>query len=159
MRILQKKALRTIEHAKYNACTLDLRKKTNILLIDELIELELAKISFRYTHDALPKPLENLLQANDYNHNYMTRARHNPRIQPHSTNIYFNSFLRRAPSIWTNLGQNIKTKPSLPTFCKAYKKSKLSNWTQHRASKAYTFDSSHLSWNKFSSNINPQPLS
>ncbi len=127
VRTLQKKALRTIEHAKYNACTSDLCKKTNILLIDDLVELELAKISYRYTHDALPKPLENLFQANDYNHNYMTRARHNPRIQHHSSSKYYNSFLRRAPSIWSNLGRDIKSKSTLFTFCKTYKKFKLSS--------------------------------
>ncbi len=121
VRILQKKALRTIEHAKYNACTKELCKTTEILLIDDLIELELAKISYRYTHDTLPRPVGNLFQANDYNHHYMTRARHNPRIQPHSSSIYNKSFLRSAPSIWANLGHDIKNKTTISSFSKAYK--------------------------------------
>ncbi len=100
VKVFQKKALRNIECAKYNACTKELCKKTEIFLIDELIELELAKISYRYTHDALAKPLRNLFQANDYNHNYMIRARHNPRIQPHSSNIYYTIRLMTNPRVW-----------------------------------------------------------
>ncbi len=50
VKVLQKKALRTIDHAKYNANSSNLSKKTKILLIDDLIELELAKISHRYVH-------------------------------------------------------------------------------------------------------------
>ncbi len=127
VRTLQKKALRTIEHAKYNANTIELCKKTKILLIDELIDLELAKISYRYTHDTLPKPMEKLFQANGYNHDYMTRARNNPRIQPHSSSIYYKSFPGITPSIWTNLGRDIKTKSTLSTFSKAYTELKLSH--------------------------------
>ncbi len=122
VRTLQKKALRTIEHARYNACTSDLCRKTNILLVDELINLELCKISYRYINGDLPTPVENLFQANDYNHNYLTRARHNPRIQIHNSSIFSKSFLCRGPSIWSNLGYDIKTKPTMSTFCKAYKK-------------------------------------
>ena len=81
IRILQKKALRTIDHAKYNACTADLCKKLDILLIDDIIDLELTKISFKYVKNTLPKPVKNLFRANDYNHEYMTRHRQNPTIQ------------------------------------------------------------------------------
>ncbi len=128
VKTLQKKALRTINHAKYNARTYDLCKKSGILLIDELLELELAKISHRYIHGSLPKPVENLFQANDYNHNYQTRARNNPRIQRHTTAIFNKSFLRKAPSIWTNLGQCIKSKLKIPSFCTAFKNLKIENY-------------------------------
>ena len=97
VRVLQKKSLRTIDHAKYNACTSNLCKKTEILLIDDLIELELAKISYRYVNKSLPNPVQNLFQANDYNHNYLTRARHNPRIQQHNSSMFNKSFLCKAP--------------------------------------------------------------
>ncbi len=66
--------------------------------IDELIDLELLKISHRYVNKTIPKPMGNLFQANDYNHNYLTRARNNPRIEWHSSNIFHKSFLCRAPS-------------------------------------------------------------
>ncbi len=129
VKTLQKKALRTINHAKYNARTYDLCKKSDILLIDELVELELAKISYRYTQGNLPKPVENLFQANDYNHNYQTRSRNNPRIQRHTSAIFNKSFLRKAPSIWTNLGQGIKNKPKILSFCTAFKNLKIENYS------------------------------
>ncbi len=85
-------------------------KKTDILLIDELLDLELLKISHRYVNETLPKPVEtlpkpvaNLFQANDYNHMYLTRARNNPRIERHQSKIFHDSFLCRGPSIWSNL--------------------------------------------------------
>ena len=128
VRILQKKALRTIDHAKYNAPTANICKRTDILLIDELIDLELVKISHRYVNKTLPKPVQNLFLANDYNHNYLTRARHNPRIQRHNTSLFNKSFLCKAPSIWANLGQEIKEKTKILLFSRAYKKSKIKSY-------------------------------
>ncbi len=80
-------------------------------------------ISHRYVNKTLPKPVENLFLANDYNHNYLTRARHNPRIQRHNTSLFNKSFLCKSPSIWANLGQEIKEKIKISSFSKAYKKS------------------------------------
>ncbi len=128
IKILQKKSLRTIIYAKYNVRTNYLCKKSVILLIDELLELELAKISHRYIHGTLSKPVENLFQANDYNHNYQTRSSNNPRIQRHTSAIFNKSFLRKAPSIWTNLGQGIKTKLKIPLFCTAFKNLKIQSY-------------------------------
>ena len=128
IRVLQKKALRTINHAKYNARTYDLCKRSEILLIDELIDLELTKISHRYIHNSLPKPVENLFQANDYHHNYHTRYRNNPRIQHHSSSIFNKSFLRKAPSLWGNLGQDLKNKPKISSFSVAFKNSKIKGY-------------------------------
>ncbi len=128
VRVLQKKALRTIDHAKYNACSADICKKTDILLIDDLIDLELSKIAYRYVNKTLPKPVANLFQANDYNHNYLTRARNNPRIQRHNSNVFHKSFLCRAPSLWNNLGQETKNRPKISAFSKLYKKLKIQSY-------------------------------
>ncbi len=126
VKVLQKKALRTIDHAKYNANTSDLCKKTKILLIDDLIELELSKISHRYVHNTLPKPINALFQANAYNHDYLTRARNTPRIHQHRSNIFNKSFLNGGPSIWSKLDRDIQNKAKLSGFSKAFKASKLS---------------------------------
>ena len=128
IRTLQKKALRTIDHAKYNACTADLCKKLNILLIDDIIDLEVTKISYKYVKDSLPKPVKNLFQANDYHHDYMTRHGQNPRIQKHSSTTFNKSFLCKAPSLWSSLGQNVKSKAKMSSFIIAYKKYKLRNY-------------------------------
>ena len=128
VRVLQKKALRTIDHAKYNASSTHVCKNTDTLLIDELIDLELSKISYRYVNNSLPNPVRNLFQANDYNHNYLTRARNNPRIERHRIKTFHDSFLCRAPSIWSKLGQEIKSKPKISAFNVAYKKFKIQNY-------------------------------
>ncbi len=129
IRTLQKKALRTINHAKYNARTSELCKKSKVLLIDDLIDLELSKISHRYTHGSLPRPVNNLFQANDYNQNYQTRFRNNPRIQPHTSAIFNKSFLRKAPSIWIDLGHDIRIKSKMPSFCKAFKNNRIQRYS------------------------------
>ncbi len=125
VKVLQKKALRTINHAKYNANTANLCKKTKIILIDDLIELELAKISYRYVNKILPKPVENLFQANAYNHDYQTRARHNPRILRHKSSIFNKSFLIGAPSVWSKLGRDIQNKSKISSFNETFKKLKI----------------------------------
>ena len=128
IRTLQKKALRTIDHAKYNACTVGLCKKMKILLIDDIIDMELSKISYKYVRNSLPKPVKNLFQANDYHHGYMTRHRQNPRIQKHSGSTFNKSFLCRAPSIWSSLRPNLRNKNSIACFSKAYKTFKLQGY-------------------------------
>ena len=125
IRTLQKKALRTIDHAKYNACTVNLCKKLNILLIDDIINLELTKISYRYVNDSLPKPVKTLFQANAYHHDYLTRYRQNPRIGKHKSATFNKSFMCQAPSLWTSLGQTVKSKTNISSFSKAYKKFRL----------------------------------
>ena len=128
VRVLQKKAIRTINHAKYNACTSQLCKKSEILLVDDLIDLELAKISYRYVKNSLPSPVKNLFQANDYNHNCLTRARNNPRIHHHNTSIFNKSFLCKAPSLWTNLRHELKSKINILAFSKAYKNQRIQRY-------------------------------
>ncbi len=128
VRVLQKKAIRTICHAKFNANTANLCKMTKILLIDDLIELELAKISHRYVHNTLPRPVKNLFQANSYNHEYFTRARNNPRIQQHHSSMFNRSFLNRGPSIWSKLGRHIQNKQKISTFSKTFKIVKLQTY-------------------------------
>ena len=88
---LQKKAIRIISHAQYNAHTDPIFKKLNILKLENLIDLEMMKLSYRYVHKTLPMPVSNLFKANSYNHGYQTRARNNPRIEKHTSTI-FNNF-------------------------------------------------------------------
>ncbi len=128
VRTLQKKALRTIDHAKYNAPSSDLCKKLKVLIVDDVIDQELTKISYRYVKDILPKPIKDLFQANDYHHTYLTRYRQNPRIQKHSTSTFNKSFLCRAPSLWASLGRDMKNKIKITSFNKAYKQFKLQRY-------------------------------
>ncbi len=94
IKTLQNKALRIITKANYNASTKPLAKKLDILLFDELVDLELSKISYRYTNRSLPKPVRELFQDNSFTHRYNTRARNHPRIEKHkSASFYKNTNL------------------------------------------------------------------
>ncbi len=108
VRVIQKKAIRTIDHAKFNAPTSNICKKMDILLIDELIEMELMKISHRFVNNCLPKPVMKLFQTNSFHHNYATWQRDNPRIEKHKSAIFNKSFLCSSPSLWAKLPQNIR---------------------------------------------------
>ncbi len=81
VRVLQKKALRAVMKASYNANTKNICKSVKILMIDDIIDLELAKISYRYSNKSLPAPVQGLFQSNDFSHTYNTRARNHPRIE------------------------------------------------------------------------------
>ncbi len=65
VRILQKKAIRAIDHAKYNSSTQEIFKKHEILKIDDLIDLECAKISHRFINGTLPRTVSTLRSGSD----------------------------------------------------------------------------------------------
>ena len=122
IRTIQKKALRTITHAKFNASTNAICKSLSILLVDELIEMELTNVSYRFVNKSLPKSVMQLFQANSYHHAYLTRQRDNPRIEKHKTAIFNKSFLCKAPSFWASLPQSNKTKNKKGVFKSCLKK-------------------------------------
>ena len=115
-------------HAKFNESSLPLCKKLDILLIDDLIKLELAKISHRYVYNNIPNSARSLFLSNSYNHTYMTRFRNNPRIDRHHSSTYNKSFLVRAPSIWNILGRDTKNKTKISNFTSAFKKAKITRY-------------------------------
>ncbi len=128
LEILQKKALRIIDHAKYNAPSAPIFKKWKILNIADLIELEVTKISFRYVKNALPTPIKNLFQPNSYTHNYGTRFRNFPRTAKHKSSIFNKSFLVKAPSLWTSINVPGIAKKSMGSFKRQFVKLKLEKY-------------------------------
>ena len=119
---LQKKAIRTIEGASYNSPSTPLFKKWKILNLNELLELELGKIVFKYVNKLLPEPLANIFETNNMNHNYFTRYGNYPRIGKHSKLIYNKSFLCKGPSTWINLDESIRNSNNLKHFTHLFKK-------------------------------------
>ncbi len=103
-------------------------KSLKILMIDDIIDLELAKISYRYSNKLLPGPVQDLFQSNDFSHTYNTRARNHPRIEKHKSAVFNKSFLCRAPALWTSLPTNIRTKNKKPAFSLSYKNFKLTTY-------------------------------
>ncbi len=128
LKTLQKKAIRIIAKVKWNANTAPIFKKLNILCIDDMIELELAKLSFRYVKNKLPPPIRALFTPNAYNHNYNTRARNDPRVSKHHYSAFHKSFLIRSPTIWSHLGTTIKNVTTIKAFKNNFVKMKLSRY-------------------------------
>ena len=121
--VLQKKAIRIIDNAKYNASTKPLFKKWKILCLDDLVKLENAKLMYKYVQNMLPKPLHNLFEKNNKYHAYNTRRGQFPMIVKHSTALFNKSFLCQGPSIWDKIHNDIKTCKKIHQFIKMYKKS------------------------------------
>ena len=124
LQVQQNKAVRSIFNVNRRSSIKQYFKKCNLLPIDDMIELSLAKISYRYINEILPKRISNLFDAPGHNHN--TRHRNALQVPHHTLAIYNKSFLGRSPNVWLNLQENIKNSEKMCTFNKRFSKYKLS---------------------------------
>ena len=118
LKIQQNKAIRNIFNLGPRIRLLPFYKKAQILTIEDVIQLSLAKISFRYVNDILPIRITNLFDIVD--HAYMTRNRNFIRVRHHTLQLYNRSYLGQAPNIWLNLNNDIKEKNKIKLFSKSF---------------------------------------
>ena len=125
---LQKKAIRTIHRAKYNAHTKPLMKESSLLDLKDIFDIQCAKFYFKFKHGTLPSYFEKFFVQNNQIHNHFTRNRDN---------------LHRCPTKWSRTNEwirhniptpindlpkaNIDTH-SLSGFTNSYKRKLLSNY-------------------------------
>ncbi len=128
LKVLQKKAIRVIGKACYNANTAPIFKKLQILRISDMIDLEVAKVSFRYVYNELPLPIRGLFTLNAFNHGYNTRARNEPRIARHRTSVFHKSFLIRSQTVWSALQMSIKRTTKFTSFRNLFIKQRISSY-------------------------------
>ena len=114
----QKKIIRILDAAKYNSNTSPIFKKWKILKLDDLIDLNLHKFAYNFTHKNLPLPVLNLLKTNDFNHNYGTRFGSEPCIEKHKSATYSKSFLCNAPSNFRKLSIDLTSVENVKLFAK-----------------------------------------
>ena len=125
--ILQKKAIRYIHKADYNAHTKPLFYASNVLNIHYTYLLEVAKFMHDFTRRKLPTPLLNFFSSN------LTVHKHNTRqvLDPHFSIIYNSiaekSIIHRGPRIWSNIPQPIKECETKNSFNKLLKRHFLTN--------------------------------
>jgi len=74
---LQKKAVRLICCAKFNAHTDPLFKKLSILKVQDIFQLRAIKFYFRYVQNQLPAYFHDLYAVTSRTHSYSTRGREN----------------------------------------------------------------------------------
>lgn len=117
----QNKAMRAIDNKKRNFPANPLYKKYNILKLEDLISLELGKLMYGHSQNALPLPLQSLFQTNAYFHNYFTRGNTYTIVPKHQSSIMSSSFLVKGPSLWQSMSYDLKRAPSIKSFIKRFK--------------------------------------
>ena len=80
IRKLQKKAVRIVGKAKYNAHTDPIFVNLKLLKLKDVNELENIKYMYQVTHKWLPIPLLNTFCVNADVHHYNIRRRNDPRF-------------------------------------------------------------------------------
>ena len=107
--MLQKRAIRTICNANYNAHTAPLFKQLNLLKIEDLIKLKALKFYYKYSHDELPYYFKGIYQVTQPTHTYYFRTRVMPPLTiPNKTRskdcirYYIPSLLLITPSCITD---------------------------------------------------------
>ena len=113
---MQNKAIRAISKAKYNDPVVQLYKNLNITPIETLYNIQLGKLMYQHKNNLLPKPLMLLYTPNTEMHNHNTRHKDDPHINSRRTNQYNQSFLHKAPEIWYNIPEEIKSARTLNSF-------------------------------------------
>jgi hypothetical protein len=108
---LQKKAIRIINGAAYNAHSQPLFKKLEILTLEDIKKLQDLKFIFKLENNSLPNYfLSAMFERQDEIHSYDTRQASNYRV-PLSKHVFVrNSIRHRLPLIYNNCPVNIKDK-------------------------------------------------
>ena len=122
---MQKRAIRIVSNSSYNAHTGPIFRTNNILNVKDSIDLEILKFMYLFTNQKLPQPLSDLFTANRNVHNYHTRNRNDPRSHTRMYSSLANSFLGKGPSMWATLTDELKHKPSIKSFVRSIKGTKL----------------------------------
>ena len=124
---LQKKAVRTIVRANYNDHTAPIYKALNLIKIDDMYKLQLGKFMYQVNNNNLPLPIMSLFTSNAEVHDHFPRQRNNLHFRHRRTAHANKSVTYMGPTVWQDIPQIIKLKPSLKSFSNAYKKYLVAN--------------------------------
>lgn len=111
IQVTQKKAIRIINHAKYNTPSGPLFKQKNILKLEDVYKTEVCKLMFKLDKLTLPDPLLNLIPRNKDRHHHNTRQRKNYVTPINKHNTVFTSFLTTGPKLWNETPQSFRKLP------------------------------------------------
>ena len=107
MKILQKRAVRFIANAGYNAHTCPLFHLQNILTLDDIFRLQCCKFYLKKLKSQLPVYLSDQLQTVSETHNYMTRQRQHVRPSSVSVNLQYQLLSVKIAQVWNHLPEAI----------------------------------------------------
>jgi hypothetical protein len=121
---LQKRAVRLIVKARYNAHTSPIFKNLRLLTIDDIFKLQCCNLFWKRKHNQLPTLLHEMLETNSEIHSHNTRQNMNIRPRLISKPRYNIQLLSvKVATTWNTLPDSIKnlTHLSLRTFSKKLK--------------------------------------
>ena len=118
---MQKRAVRIVGHAPYNAHTSPIFTEFKILKLPDIYTLHLGKYMFMQQHLMLPEPLIKRFTFNRDIHSHDTRQRDCLHKCTRRTAIAAKSFMHRGPDYWNTLPEYIRLCPSIKCFNKKHK--------------------------------------
>jgi hypothetical protein len=115
--ILQKRVVRVLARAPFNAHTSALFQDLGILRIDQINFYQVAEFMYRYTYNQLPMSFSNYFKSSSDLHTYNTRNKSNKYFVEFSrTNIRKFSLNSWGPRAWNSLPSALRCTPNLYAF-------------------------------------------
>ena len=124
--VLQKKAVRIIANASFNAHTLPIFSELHLLNVYDISNLNTAIFMFMCSKRLLPPVMLSKFSLNNSVHNHNTRNSVNYHLPKVRTNTSKNTIFFKGPILWNHLPNTVKNAPSLNSFKRAYKSHLLS---------------------------------
>ena len=124
--LFQKRAVRIIAKVGYRESTAEIFKELKLLRVDQIIELEISILMFKYNSGQAPHRLNQLFKPNHMVHSYETRNRNNCYIPCRSSRLGQYSLSFQGPKIWNSIDNKTKDTKSVFSFKKCIKQKFLS---------------------------------
>jgi len=122
--VLQKRAVRYIENAKYNSHTGQIFSKFNILKFPDLVNLNQACFMHKYVNNKLPSSFQNFfVKLNNFDRSLSFQLG----ILKQTNLKCFSSY--SIPKLWNELPLSLKRKTSLKSFKKYYSSTLLESYS------------------------------
>ncbi len=122
----QKRVIRIIHNAKYNAHTDVLFKQSKILKVSEMVQIDILKTVYLYTSDQLPMPLMNVFSYNTTK--YSTRQVNVPLKRKCNYDPLYKSFIAKGPRLWDDISNETKNCKHVKSFCSRLKKNMIEKY-------------------------------
>ena len=125
---IQKACMRIIYRKPPRSNADQLFRKSRVMPIDLLVELELLKFGYKITNGLTPPPITTLMHKNRGKkvHGYNTRNKNLPNIQKHQSHYYNKSFLNKSIISYQCLPLELKNSSSIKCFITKVKEMLLS---------------------------------
>ena len=127
---LQKRAIRIISNSKYNAHTIPIFKKLNLLQINDIFKLQCMKFYHKYINNQLPEFFQTFYISDSTRSSIRHDILHVPQITTESARKRLRFFIRE---FLRNLTDSVKAKlftHSLNGFANFYKKTLISSYVE-----------------------------